>query len=114
MENNFIGSQIRKLRKCAGLSQAQIAVAVRGNQNLVSLIERGVRKPTAEEVEGLLKAIKLIGGEEQIVNEAKERAENLARTQIMGRRQAAEPQSAGSSNVNHKIKPHGVDAQWGY
>jgi transcriptional regulator with XRE-family HTH domain len=94
VENNFVGLRIRKLRKCAGASQTALGTCVGKNQVFVSLIERGVRTPTAEEVDRLLKAIESLSDEDGILQEETEKAKQRAIARIRTRQEAAGPRIA--------------------
>ena len=51
------GRRVQQLRKTAGLSQDQLGQRAGANGKVVGEIERGVRNPTLETVERLLKAL---------------------------------------------------------
>ena len=72
--SKLFGAAVRQRRKAAGLSQEALAERAGLHPTYVSMVERGVRKPTLEVAARLAKALKV--GLPKLVEEAQQRRGN--------------------------------------
>lgn len=100
MEAKAIGAVVRRLRKEAGLSQAELATTAGVCYAYVSMIERGERLPALDKLEALAKALRAPMA--AFFNEASPL--NVATTRYIPLLQFAMEYKLRHTQVNHLVK----------